>query len=569
MIRLFSLLISLSVLTAFSQETKKVLFLGNSYTAYNSLPQLVNNVANSVGDTVIFDSNTPGGHRFLNHAVNATTLSKIASQNWDFVSLQAQSQEPSWSDAQVASEVFPYAEILVDSIKSNNECTMPLFFMTWGRENGDSFNCASWPPVCTYEGMDSILAQNYQIMANDNNGIVSPVGAVWKYIRENWPTIDLYAADGSHPSPAGSFAAACCFYTVIFEKDPILTSYNFSISQADADTIRKATQIIVFDSLSKWNIGKYDPVADFNQTSNSLSITLTNASSNSTNYSWDFGDSNYSSDENPTHTFLSGGNYEICLVASDNCGNSDSIYSTISLGCSEPISSFTYATNDLNITLTNTSTNFDSLLWSIGDTNSNVNFTFDSVGVYEICLFSYNSCGYDSSCQDISVICTFPVASFNYTSDSTTMGFTFNNISSNADSILWLFGDGQFSNEDSTYHSYAGSGTYDVGLIAYNDCGSDTNYASVIVDNSTNSELLHYCVNNMKINGLNNQIQVNYNCNPILYDSKVFDITGRLITYRQNLFENEIIATNLKPGIYILSIESDSFKWSNKVVVTD
>ena len=169
-----------------AQNRKKVLFLGNSYTASNSLPSLINTAANSVGDTIDYDSNTPGGHRFLNHAVNAATLSKINNDDWDYVVLQAQSQEPSWSDFQVNAEVFPYATILADSIKSNNECSMPLFFMTWGRENGDASNCSAWPPVCSYAGMDSILAQNYKLMADDNDAMVSPVGAVWNYIRTNW-----------------------------------------------------------------------------------------------------------------------------------------------------------------------------------------------------------------------------------------------------------------------------------------------------------------------------------------------------------------------------------------------
>ena len=50
--------------------------------------------------------------------------------------------------------------------------------MTWGRENGDQSNCQSWPPVCTYEGMDDLLRERYMIMANDNNALVAPVGAV-------------------------------------------------------------------------------------------------------------------------------------------------------------------------------------------------------------------------------------------------------------------------------------------------------------------------------------------------------------------------------------------------------
>ena len=197
-IRIITILTLLPIL-GFTQTTK-VLFIGNSYTGVNNLPQLTFEVAISTGDTLIIDSHTPGGQRLMDHAVSVQANAKIASSNWDYVVLQAQSQEPSWPIQQVQTEVFAYAKILCDTIRANNSCTRPVFYMTWGRENGDASNCANWPPVCTYTGMDSLLNERYQTMGADNDAYVSPVGAVWHYIRDTYPQIDLYAADGSHPS---------------------------------------------------------------------------------------------------------------------------------------------------------------------------------------------------------------------------------------------------------------------------------------------------------------------------------------------------------------------------------
>lgn len=57
------LILLVSGLAVFGQSlTKKVLFLGNSYTAVNNLPQMMADVAVSAGDTLWFDSNTPGGY---------------------------------------------------------------------------------------------------------------------------------------------------------------------------------------------------------------------------------------------------------------------------------------------------------------------------------------------------------------------------------------------------------------------------------------------------------------------------------------------------------------------------
>ena len=247
-----------SVLLVSSAQTKRVLFVGNSYTASNNLPATINSLANSLGDTLIYDSNTPGGYRFLHHVSNTTTLNKIALGGWDFVSLQAQSQEPSFSPAQVSSEVYPHAKTLVDSIKSADACVEPIFYMTWGRKNGDAANCAAYPPVCTYDGMQQRLRESYLEMGFDNNATVSPVGAVWKQVRDSVPLLELYTADESHPSPAGTYLAACTFYAAMWRKSPVGASFISSLPAADAAVIQYFADKVVLDSLSTWYIGHTD-----------------------------------------------------------------------------------------------------------------------------------------------------------------------------------------------------------------------------------------------------------------------------------------------------------------------
>ena len=267
----------------------------------------------SAGDTLIIDNHTPGGQRLLNHASSPQALAKINSQQWDYVVLQAQSQEPSWPISQVQTEVFPYATQLCDQIRANNSCSMPVFYMTWGRKNGDSFNCPSWPPVCTYVGMDSLLNERYRMMATDNEALVSPVGAVWHYIRDNYSSIELYDSDESHPSMAGSYAAACTFYTVFLRKDPSLITYTAGLNPLDAENIRNSVKLIVYDDLGEWSIGKYDPVADFSFTKNQYTVDFSNQSKNANSFFWDFGDGNTSVDENPQNTYTVFGQYEVKL----------------------------------------------------------------------------------------------------------------------------------------------------------------------------------------------------------------------------------------------------------------
>ncbi len=208
-------------LSSASAQPTNVLFIGNSYTNVNNLPEMTRLLALSLGDTLAVSSSMPGGVTFQGHTTNTITQNLIDQGDWDVVVLQEQSQIPSFPPSQVASDCYPYATALVDSIRAHSPCADPLFYMTWGRENGDADNCASWPPVCTYTGMQQQLRLSYLQMAQDNSAECAPAGMAWKRVREEYPSIGLYAADGSHPSIAGSYLVACTMYSTFFRRTTV------------------------------------------------------------------------------------------------------------------------------------------------------------------------------------------------------------------------------------------------------------------------------------------------------------------------------------------------------------
>ncbi len=305
--------------------SKSALFIGNSYVYTNDLPAQIKNIAISMGDELITDSNTPGGYTFELHSTNATTLSKIALGTWDYVILQEQSQIPSFPIGQVETICFPYATILDDLIHEANSCAETVFFMTWGRKEGDAGNCPTWPPVCTYEGMDSLLNLRYRMMAEDNDALLSPVGQVWYFIRDLYPEIELYNPDFSHPSVNGTYAAALTFYTILFQKNPLDITYNGSVTPDNAMHMREVVKSVVYDSLVFWHVGEYNPQAAFSfEHLGDAVYQFSNLSLNAENYFWDFGDGTTSTEINPIHTYTAAGNYPVKLLA-NKCANSDSI----------------------------------------------------------------------------------------------------------------------------------------------------------------------------------------------------------------------------------------------------
>ena len=302
-----------------SAQTTSVLFIGNSYTYVNDLPQTLHDLALSKGDSIIFDSSAPGGYTFQMHSVYATTIAKINLRQWDYVVLQEQSQMPSFPPAQVATDTYPYATRLDSMILANDNCTETIFYMTWGRENGDTSNCASYPPVCTYDGMQERLRESYLQMSLDNHATCSPVGSAWKIVRDNYPTINLYQTDQSHPTVNGTYLAACVFYASLFHKTPIGAAFPVGVLPADALVLQTIGGATVLDSLSLWQSTGDIPDASFNTTINGNNVQFNNTSFNATTYNWNFGDVSNSTQTNPSHIYSAFGHYVVSLTASTNC----------------------------------------------------------------------------------------------------------------------------------------------------------------------------------------------------------------------------------------------------------
>ncbi len=312
----FFILIGVSSNAQNKVKTKqRVLFLGNSYTYVNNLPIIIKYIATIESDTLITDENLIGGYTLKGHSTNQTSISKIMQGNWDAVVLQEQSQLPSFPDETVEADVFPAAKYLDSIIHVYNPCAKTIFYMTWGRKNGDNSNCSFWPPVCTYAGMDSLLNLRYRMMAAQNNAIVSPVGQIWKEVRETNPEIVLYQSDESHPDMAGSYAAACSFYTTLFKKNPLDISYNYEMDTSITNPIKRACKKHIYDSLNIWDY-TLDPVAKMSHTLSGKTANFSNLSTNANSYFWDFGDGSSDTSINPSHTYEKNGVYKVKLKAS-------------------------------------------------------------------------------------------------------------------------------------------------------------------------------------------------------------------------------------------------------------
>ena len=88
---------------AFAEDPQRVLFIGNSYTGVNKLPDVFLDVVKSAGRMEpVVKSSTPGGRTLKQQLGIAGSMKLIEEGGWDVVVLQGQSQEPAIAETDEA-----------------------------------------------------------------------------------------------------------------------------------------------------------------------------------------------------------------------------------------------------------------------------------------------------------------------------------------------------------------------------------------------------------------------------------------------------------------------------------
>lgn len=128
---------------------------------------------------------------------------------------------------------------------------------------------------------------------------------------------------------------------------------------------------------------------------------FTNQSSNATSYSWDFGDGNTSTADNPSHTYTNSGTYQVKLTAKDASNFEDDTVVTVTINSPAVTAAFSIQNDECEapcqINFTNESVGGDTYSWDFGDGNSstdeNPSHIYESAGVYTVTLTANESGG--------------------------------------------------------------------------------------------------------------------------------------------------------------------------------
>ena len=224
----------------------RVLMVGNSYTFHHDLHTLLQQVAEGVagGPRLHVDTEARGGYSLRQHLRSGQALAKIRSGRYTHVVLQGHSMSALDHPDQLAAD----AERFKQAIDETTGHT--VFYATWAR-SPEARLYRTHKLVHSFEEMTELVDTTYASISQKLGAGLAPVGRAFERSLVQNPKLALWDADGSHPTVAGSFMAACVLYGAITGADPrASTAVPEGLSSAQAALIR----VIAAQSLSSDSI---------------------------------------------------------------------------------------------------------------------------------------------------------------------------------------------------------------------------------------------------------------------------------------------------------------------------
>ena len=265
---IFTLFSQLSVFAKeqFVNDSLKVLFVGNSLTYYNAMPQLLQQMLNEGEEKVKVEQSTFPGMQLRHHLVTLKsnypigmqedpnnlnlTKEKLRNSNWEYVILQ---------EGTVSFLIPGYVQNSLQSTFSNilaefvNPKTKFVLFETWAMSkhfpknycipipNLDSaFQMTEYcsPKIENKEEEISLIATSCREIAKSNKMILSKNGELYYQFELRYPEYPLYDVD-SHPTLEGAFLNACIFYELISQKESNKLQFNGDLDPKTASIIKQ------------------------------------------------------------------------------------------------------------------------------------------------------------------------------------------------------------------------------------------------------------------------------------------------------------------------------------------
>lgn len=329
-------------------------------------------------------------------------------------------------------------------------------------------------------------------------------------------------------------------------------------------------------------------------------FTNTSSGSGALNYVWNFGDGTIDYSTSPSHTYVSGGVYNVCLTIYDSlagCTDTycDSLVINTFPGC---YATFGFQTSPSGTFFVGPTQNNVSWAWDFGDGNTSTSqnpvHIYSNPGVYTVCLTVTTSNGATcSSCQNITIQsgsgCSSNFAIYPDTNALHT--YVAYNLATGAGPLtyVWSWGDGTSSTGAYPSHTYAGPGVYTIclSIADANGCTSNTCYqfsllrmqnapvtVNVVAGTTGVAENEIIGAVTFAPNPATDNVTAYFNLNkPSNISITMSNLSGQVVfatenqSYTSGSHAVKMDISNLSKGIYMMQINSNGAVKHQKIVV--
>ncbi|MFK5855421.1 MAG: PKD domain-containing protein, partial [Bacteroidota bacterium] len=336
----------------------------------------------------------------------------------------------------------------------------------------------------------SLIAYNIIACSNDTSSMILTINEV--------PTADFTIL----PS-----ASICLGESIFFDDNSTTTITNWYWDLGDGNTSNSQNVSHLYsspgnyivslivenanacnDTVSKTITVNSLPIVNYNYVPNDSicvneQISFTdNSTINIQSWEWNYDDGNTSTIQNPNHSYVTAGNYNVQLIVTDNNTCVDSL--AIGLQVNQlPIPDFNVLPNDTVCALQtmtldgfdNAGTTITDWDWDFGDGNHGigqiVNHIYTSPGDYTITLSAINN----NSCSEVNTktvhIQSLPESNFTISPNDTScvgeiIDLNATNITSDIVNWNWVFGDGNTATGQNVNHTYTSPVTQTYNILS-------------------------------------------------------------------------------------------------------
>ncbi|MBP3497043.1 MAG: hypothetical protein J6K33_04325 [Alistipes sp.] len=221
-------------------DTKRMLFIGNSFTYFYGTPFMFKEIARSQGHQVDAVISVKGGQEFSEHLQLERSREAIMQGGFDYAFLQDTSPNAAkYADTQNRSILKASRAINELTRKYSPNCEI-IYEQTWACPHDDYRGYGS------YERLDSLLQRGSQMLAAELaefDIVISPIGEGFKIGRAQ--NLTLLHTDNRHQSREGAYLKACINYLLIYKQPFTTTVSDCGVKRKTAAIIRKIAEQVV------------------------------------------------------------------------------------------------------------------------------------------------------------------------------------------------------------------------------------------------------------------------------------------------------------------------------------